>query len=289
MDEIEFKNPSMGWMPDYPDFRDYTNDHEDIVPMLNKIGAFSASKVPSKVDLRKWCSPIEDQGRIGSCTANAGVGLVEYLERRAHKRHINASRLFLYKITRNLLKWKGDTGAFLRSTMGALVMFGVPPEKYWVYDVKKYDIEPPSFCYSLAQNFKGAKYIRLDPPGKNRKNLLNDIKRYTSAGFPLIFGFAVYDSISQSGPKGFIPFPHKRERQQGGHAIMAVGYHNGVKIKNANGGITKGAIRIRNSWGTKWGRGGYGWLPYEYVLRGLAVDWWTMLKHDWIDTNQFGL
>jgi C1A family cysteine protease len=39
------------------------------------------TSLPPKQDLRKWCSPIEDQGQIGSCTANAGVGLVEYFER----------------------------------------------------------------------------------------------------------------------------------------------------------------------------------------------------------------
>jgi C1A family cysteine protease len=55
------------------------------------------TSLPSKQDLRKCCSPIEDQGQLGSCTANAGVGLVEYFERRAYGKHIDASRLVLYK------------------------------------------------------------------------------------------------------------------------------------------------------------------------------------------------
>jgi C1A family cysteine protease len=48
--------------------------------------------IPSKKDLRKWCSPIEDQGQLGSCTANADVGLVEYFEGGAYGKHIDASR-----------------------------------------------------------------------------------------------------------------------------------------------------------------------------------------------------
>jgi hypothetical protein len=41
--------------------------------------------------------------------------------------------------------------------------------------------------------------------------------------------------------------------------------------------------------GTAWSDKGYGWLPYEYVLKSQADDWWTLLKHEYIDTKQFGL
>ena len=119
----------LGWLPDYPDFRDYTAEKGVVKAMLSKIGTDKPLKgiLPVSVDLREWCSPIENQGSLGSCTANAGVGMVEYFERRAFGKHIDGSRLFLYKATRNMLHWTGDTGAFLRSTMGALVLFGVPP------------------------------------------------------------------------------------------------------------------------------------------------------------------
>lgn len=110
---------------------------------------------------------------LGSCTANAGVALVEYYERRAFGKHIDASRLFLYKSTRNLLKWTGDTGAFLRSTMEAMVLFGVPPEDYWKYVVADFDKEPSAFCYAFAQNYQALNYYRLDPPGTTPAALLS--------------------------------------------------------------------------------------------------------------------
>jgi len=37
-----------------------------------------------------------------------------------------------------------------------------------------------------------------------------------------------------------------------------------------------------------WGEQGYGYLPYQYVLQELAVDWWTILSAEWIDTGNFG-
>ena len=295
----------MGWLPDYPEFRDYTVDKKEVSPrlkglgqkdsikaMLTKVGVAELERlsIPTSIDLRRWCPPIEHQGPLGSCTANAGVGLVEYYERRAFGKHIDASRLFLYKVTRNLLHWTGDTGAFLRTTMAAMVLFGVPPEEYWDYIIIDFDKEPSSFCYAFAQNYQAIQYFRLDPPYIPKDLLLKRIKSLLAAGLPSMFGFAVFDSIKKVGDDGRIPYPCPNERILGGHAIVAVGFDDKIKIKNDNCEVeTTGALLIRNSWGTGWGDKGYGWLPYDYVLKGLAIDWWSLLRNEWIDTKKFGL
>jgi C1A family cysteine protease len=310
-------NLGLGWLPDYPDFRDYTPETDRVSSRLKRMGEDASIKqmilnigVPEdtvkadtpeapelgkpSVDLSKYCSPIENQGRIGSCTANAGVALVEYFERRASGEHVDASRLFLYKTTRNLLKFEGDTGAYLRSTMGALVLFGVPPEEYWPYTDSKpeYDEEPSAFCYAYAQNYQALQYFRLDQPNDlPRKKLLSRIKAMLLAGLPPMFGFSVFSSIAQAHDDGMIPYPSRGDDRAGGHAVMAVGFNDEIEIKNENGSEepTVGALKIRNSWGTGWGDEGYGWLPYKYVLQGLAVDWWSLIKNEWIETGNFGL
>jgi C1A family cysteine protease len=310
--------PPLGWLPDYPDFRDVTPESEQVSRRLKALGqppvkemlaAVGVGGAPSRrstsssggakssaakasVDLRSWCSPVENQGSIGSCTAHAGVGMVEYFERRAFGRHIEASRLFLYKATRNLLHWSGDTGAFLRSTMQAMTLFGVPPEEYWPYVEADYEKEPSAFCYSFAQSYQALTYYRLDPPGTRPDSLLGTIRSFLSSGLPLMFGFTVFSSISQASGSngGEIPFPERGDKMTGGHAVMVVGYDDKRKVQNAAPGAsaTTGALLIRNSWGPDWGDQGYGWLPYAYVERGLASDWWSLLSNEWVNTDQFG-
>lgn len=275
----------MGWQPDLPDFRDFTAQTPEVKSVLSKSRVLKAkaAALPAAVDLRQWCSPIEDQGDLGSCTANAGVGLLEYYERRARGRHLDGSRLFLYKATRDLLGWTGDQGAYLRTTMKAMALFGVPPEQYWKYNIAAFDNEPPAFCYAFAQNYQALKYYRLDPPDTSPSEVLGCIKKYLAAGLPSMFGFTVYSSIPRIGAgTGDIPFPQAGENVLGGHAIDAVGYDNAKKI-----GSDKGALLIRNSWGTAWGENGYGWLPYKYVEVGLADDFWSLVRSEYVDTALF--
>jgi C1A family cysteine protease len=282
-----------GWLPPMPDLRDYSVEHQDIKNMAKNLGLVGKTlTLPAIVDLRQWCSSIENQLNLGSCTAHAGVGIVEYFQRRAYGKHIEGSRLFVYKATRNLMKVTGDTGAWLRNVMGALTLCGVPDEKYWPYNVSDFDNEPPAFVYAVADNYEALKYFCHDIIGANvpPATVLSTVKQYLAAGVPSMFGFWGFPSFDDTNMKGGIPYPCSGESAQWGHAIVTVGYDDGKKIKNTKcNKETTGALLIRNSWGKSWGDGGYGWLPYDYVLNKLALDFWSLLSMEWVDTKQFGI
>ena len=85
---------------------------------------------------------------------------------------------------------------------------------------------------------------------------------------------ADFAEITRSTPEKslLVPLPKKGSKLYGGHAILAVGYDDNKMI-----GADKGALLIRNSWGTGWGMAGYFTIPYAYLTdRGLASDFWTI-------------
>jgi C1A family cysteine protease len=292
--ESSHQKVGTGWLPPLPDLRDYTEQMGDLPDMTKMLGIAPKSKyaMPKEIDLSKDFSKVENQLNIGSCTAQAAIGVVEYLQKRAYGKHIEGSRLFVYKVTRNLMGVTGDTGSWLRNTMGALALCGVPPEKYWPYEVDDFDMEPTSFVYAVADNYEALRYFCHDPLGQNvpRDQVLDRVKAFLAAGIPSMFGFFEFNSFGYSDAPGHIPFPCPGEGARWGHAIVAVGYDDNKVIKNTRcNKKTKGALKIRNSWGLSWGDDGYGWLPYDYVTLGLAVDFWSLLSMKWVETKQFGI
>jgi C1A family cysteine protease len=295
-----------GWAPEQPDARDFTQANASVAAFLEKAGIEpflrSGKKLPARVDLRRWCPPVRFQGGYNDCAANVVAELVEFLEKKAHGRSLQASRLFLYKVARNLSHQEGNSAVFIRQVMGALKLLGVPPEKYWPYlkggtlaaptsRDPRLDAEPSAFCYALAMDYKAITYYRLDDPRSRRSpvRLLRFAKAHLAAQIPFVFGIPLFESFRQSMKTGKIPCPARGEKRLGNHAMLAVGYDDRVQVRNTGpkAPATAGAFRVQNSWSVKWGERGFGWVPYQFLLRGHARDLWTLVKSDWTDTGQF--
>jgi C1A family cysteine protease len=243
-----------GWIRDGKDVRDKMNP--PIYLKLNNV-------IKKSVDLRRHFSEVEDQKTIGSCTACAAAGIVEYYEKVNFNNFTELSRLFTYKTSRNLLGITDDGGSTIRATMGALNIFGSCPERFCKYDVKNVNKEPSAFQYSLGQRTKSIDYYRV--------STLDDIKLSLSNSIPVIFGFNVYENYTEADEDGIFPMPYGDI--VGGHAIVAIGYTNSNLI-------------IRNSWGTLWGDKGYGYIPFEYLTND-ADDFWCLVKKDYVNIDSY--
>jgi C1A family cysteine protease len=240
-----------GWIPDLPDHRDILYSAVHRIP----------KKLPRKVDLRANCSPVEDQGQLGSCTANALVGMLEYLEIVHKIPFVDLSRLFVYYNERVIEhSVNEDSGAMLRDGIKTLVKQGVCLEKNWPYRIARFAVRPPGSCYKEALNYQALSYQRI--------LTVNEMRACLADGFPFVFGFSVYESFESQevARTGIVPMPKFTERLLGGHAVLAIGYSDAKKL-----------FIVRNSWGTDWGIQGYFMMPYEYLAdRYLSDDFWIV-------------
>jgi len=237
-----------GWRgPEKKDKRDY---HYRVTPK-------KLALVPKTTDLRKWCSAIEDQGNLGSCTANAGVALEEYLMNRDKVDFKDMSRLFLYWWTRYIEGTTDeDSGAYIRDTVKAMAKYGVCKESTWPYVISKYRTKPSNVAANEALEYQILKYERLTQSLDALKQCLGVDKR------PLIFGFDVPASF-ESVPANGVWNPKDGEEIIGGHAQVLVGY-------------TGTRFIMRNSWGTSWGNKGYCTVPYSFIVSDKCADFWVV-------------
>lgn len=284
-----------GWIPDPPDPRDYGPTHRNLPASFTTSGLqeqiVAPRALPPRVDLRANFPAVFTQGPINSCTAATAAALIGFFEKKALGRETAPSVLFLYKIERNLLGQSGDTGAFLRTAMQALRAFGVPPEGAWPYRTELFDVEPATFHYAYAANYKATHYFRLDDDGTTAGALVDRVKGSLAGDLPVMFGLALYSSFADGAP-GEIPLPGPFDSQTALHALVAAGYDDAkvISVFDPVSGTrsSRGAIRVRNSWGPLWGEAGYGWLPYDYIRSGLTSDWWALVRADYLDLAAFG-
>lgn len=244
-----------GWVPDLPDQRDHLFAAPP--PVLEEL--------PASVDLRDGCpKEIYEQGRLGSCTANAIGAAFEYCRIKQELDDFMPSRLFVYYNERVMEGTvECDGGAMIRDGIKSVTKQGVCPETSWPYVIEKFAEQPPQECYTEALLTRVTAYQRVS-------RSLDQFKGCLAHGYPFVFGFQVHESFESTevARSGVLPMPEDDEQPLGGHAVLAVGYDDAART-----------FLLRNSWGSAWGDNGHFTMPYEYLTkRGLSSDFWAILQ-----------
>lgn len=244
-----------GWSPSLPDHRDYRY----------RPTALALLAAPPHVDLSTSAPPVYDQGELGSCTANALAGLIQFDEVKqglALAASKTPSRLMIYYDERAIEGTVGsDAGAAIRDGIKTLNTQGWCDETLWPYDVSRFVEQPPAACYAQSLPRRISEYAAVSQDADH-------IVACLAEGFPVVGGFTVYQSFeSQAVAKsGMVPMPGRGERVLGGHAVGIFGYD-----------LPRQLFLIRNSWGDGWGLKGYCWMPFAYWSNpNLASDLWTI-------------
>jgi C1A family cysteine protease len=241
-----------GWIPDLP-------DHRDRLFTLPQ----PAAPLPPRVDLREGCPPVYDQGELGSCTAHAIAGAVEFALTRQNAVDVfTPSRLFIYYNERVVEGTVNeDSGAMLRDGIKSVARLGAPHERLWPYDIARFRAKPGPSAYHDGLRHQALLYRRI-------VQQIDPMKGCLAAGFPFVFGFAVYESFESArvAHTGVVPLPTPYETLLGGHAVLAVGYDD-----------EQSSFVVRNSWGDRWGDRGYCTMPYAYLAdANLSDDFWVI-------------
>ncbi len=226
-----------------------------VVPTIN------FNDLPRQVDLRQWCSSIEDQKQTYSCTANAIVGALEYHQRRLGLPVTDLSRLFVYYNARKLANAQHvDCGSYIHHVMAAVLAYGVCEERIWPFHPDLCVTEPSQEAYANATQHQAVQYGRTP---------LGPSAIYTVAsGIPVVFATYVparfYYHATQHG---VMPLPADQIEPMGsGHAMVLVGYD-----------IDERVWIVRNSHGVQFGENGYTRIPFETLAAySIPEHFWSI-------------
>ncbi|MCL6563382.1 MAG: hypothetical protein K6U87_10275 [Firmicutes bacterium] len=209
--------------------------------------------LPTTCTLADWLGIVRDQNvpGYGECSGESGAGAMDWLCRRYRQEVFTGSSLGLYQVERALVGEEAqDAGARLRQTQIAMQTVGVWSDRLdpdtredfvvritpeMLADAARHRIREGLWCPSLEEILSAM----ADP----------DEPVVVQAGIVVYPGFEAPETLRT----GAIPMPRPEEQPLGGHAILLYGYS-----------IPDQVVFFRNSWGTGFGQGGNGTLPFAY-------------------------
>jgi len=242
------------------------------LPTKRKLALMPLKSIPANIDLSRYVNGIDNQGQLGSCTANALCKAVEIkrvmelvnagtplLSAIAMVSHLSRLELYHNEVFMEAAEggWApGDNGAMVGTGIFIFNTSGVCVETLWPY---------PNINLSYPQDV--ADLLRVPPPSVTQYDHYNEtidtishvnlalnpnaIRSALAQGFLVVIGILVYAELESDAvaASGILPMPTFGEQSIGGHAIVLVGY-------TAATATSPGTFTAVNSWGDDWGQNG---------------------------------
>ncbi len=239
--------PALNWKREPKDARDFRFAH-------SAMGVVT----PNAMSNRPLMSPPKNQSTLGCCVGEGSTSAVEYTHRQwGDDPNFIGSELYCYWNART--DKNNDTGGYVRDSVKAMSKVGIASEQLWPFDVKKFRLRPPPASYADGSKRLISQYQRLSS--------LDEIIQALAQHHVVVGGFDCYKGIFACRGNKPVPIPGMLERSVGGHCVCFCGYNKALEI-----------VEFKNSWGSSWGDGGYGYLPFWYFQRGHVDDCWVLIK-----------
>ncbi|MCF7928970.1 MAG: hypothetical protein K9L68_08665 [Spirochaetales bacterium] len=211
---------------------------------LNGASASAGRKeLPARVDLSEHFPEPGYQGNINSCTGWAtAYACKSYQEKIEQQWSIeNKETIFSPSYVYNQINGGRDQGASLIDAVDLVVQKGCSTLESMPY-TENYRTTPDRYAHAEAKRFKADSYRSVDP------SQTAAVKRLLAEGHCVIIGMDIYQNFMNY--RGGT-YNRASGSYLGGHAMTVLGYDD-----------SRNAFRLINSWGSRWGDGGYAWVDY---------------------------
>lgn len=233
--------------------------------------------VQERVDLRPQFREMgfyaKNQGRRPSCAIFSVVSALEYQQGRNSGQPTRLSEEYLIWATRKSLglaqtpvgedelSGDADLGFNLMEVVQALRAYGIADAEDLpnTFGSSTAEIaEPPAETIDKARNRRQVEAYWVS--GRTPEDQISGFFHLLNNGVPVVIGMAWpnYATVMRS------PLIDRQNPRPGaGHAVTLVGY------KCETGKPEDALFQFKNSWGPRWGNGGYGWVSWAYLRRNL--------------------
>jgi hypothetical protein len=183
----------------------------------------------------------------------------------------------LYYLARELMadpnKVTEDSGTHISHACDALRRWGLCEETLWPYVTSgnTFAVSPPWSAMRRGYVNKIESFYRIVSHGQDR---MDGILLHLHSGNPVVFGTAVTKKFMRETEKDTV-VEAPQGRFVGRHAMTIVGW-----LPDHLGGV----LVIENSWGERFGDGGFFYASPDYIQSSQAKDIWAIAGgwEDWL-------